>query len=280
MIKKIKEDTKLNINGIDLDAKYTKVLDKSEKNIINKLTDENKIILNENAKETLKLEIGDKIKLKYENLEFEYEIVDFNADYMGTNAYVNKKKKKKKINVSEKSYSTIYSNNDKYNDTSKLTEEEANTITYLLSIKDLKANISKQMDRFKGSIYIVILFASVMAFIIIAVIANIVVEENKKTISLMKVLGYDNKRISKIVLNIYTPFIIIAYLISIPVMTKILKLIVEALVGDIGVTIPIKSDPMISFIGLISLLIAYYIAINISKKVLNKIPLAIALKRE
>lgn len=278
--KKIKEDTKLNINGIDLDAKYTKVLDKSEKNIINKLTDENKIILNENAKETLKLEIGDKIKLKYENLEFEYEIVDFNADYMGTNAYVNRKSLAKKINVSEKSYSTIYSNNDKYNDTSKLTEEEANTITYLLSIKDLKANISKQMDRFKGSIYIVILFASVMAFIIIAVIANIVVEENKKTISLMKVLGYDNKRISKIVLNIYTPFIIIAYLISIPVMTKILKLIVEALVGDIGVTIPIKSDPMISFIGLISLLIAYYIAINISKKVLNKIPLAIALKRE
>ena len=199
---------------------------------------------------------------------------------MGTNAYVNRKSLAKKINVSEKSYSTIYSNNDKYNDTSKLTEEEANTITYLLSIKDLKANISKQMDRFKGSIYIVILFASVMALIIIAVIANIVVEENKKTISLMKVLGYDNKRISKIVLNIYTPFIIIAYLISIPVMTKILKLIVEALVGDIGVTIPIKSDPMISFIGLISLLIAYYIAINISKKVLNKIPLAIALKRE
>ena len=159
-------------------------------------------------------------------------------------------------------------------------KDEAKSITYLLSVEDLKSNIETQMNRFNGSIYIVILFASVMALIIIAVIANIVVEENKKTISLMKVLGYNNKRISKIVLNIYTPFIIIAYLLSIPVMIQILKLIVEALIGDIGITIPIEADPLISLLGLIGLLVAYYIAINISKKVLNKIPLAIALKRE
>ena len=119
-----------------------------------------------------------------------------------------------------------------------------------------------------------------MALIIIMVIANIVVEENKKTISLMKVLGYENKRISKIVLNIYTPFIIIAYLISIPVMTKILKMIVKALLGDTKITIPIEADPVMLGFGLIGLLAAYYLALALSKKVLNKIPLAIALKRE
>ena len=278
--KKVQEDTNLSINGIDLDSKYTKVLNKDEKNIIDKLEDDNKAILSENAKETLNLEVGDKIKLKYQDLEFEYEIVDFNEEYMGITAYVSRSSLAKKINIKENSYSTIYSNNDKYSNMEELDEEEAKAITYLLSVEDLKDNIKTQMDRFNGSVYIVILFASVMALIIIAVIANIVVEENKKTISLMKVLGYDNKRISKIVLNIYTPFIIVAYLLSIPVMIKILKLIVEALVGDIGITIPIEADPLISFIGLLGLLIAYYIAINISKRVLNKIPLAIALKRE
>ncbi|MBP3461426.1 MAG: ABC transporter permease [Bacilli bacterium] len=278
--KKVDEDTNLSINGIDLDSKYTKVLNKDKKNIIDKLEDDNKAILSENAKETLNLEVGDKIKLKYQDLEFEYEIVDFNEEYMGITAYVSRSSLAKKINIKENSYSTIYSNNDKYSNMEELDEEEAKAITYLLSVEDLKDNIKTQMDRFNGSVYIVILFASVMALIIIAVIANIVVEENKKTISLMKVLGYDNKRISKIVLNIYTPFIIVAYLLSIPVMIKILKLIVEALVGDIGITIPIEADPLISFIGLLGLLIAYYIAINISKRVLNKIPLAIALKRE
>lgn len=278
--KKVKEDTNLSINGIDLDSKYTEILDKNNKNIINKLVDDNKIILSVNAKETLNLEVGDIIKLKYQDLEFEYEIIDFNEEYMGTTAYVSRNSLAKKLNLSEKSYSTIFSNNKKYSNMNLLKEDEAKSITYLLSIEDLKNNIMKQMDRFNGSIYIVILFASIMALIIIAVIANIVVEENKKTISLMKVLGYNNKRISKIVLNIYTPFIIIAYLLSIPVMIKILKLIVEALIGDIGITIPIEIDPLISLLGLIGLLIAYYIAINISKKILNKIPLAIALKRE
>lgn len=277
--KKIDPDTSISINGIDLDSKYTKILDKKGNNIIDKLKDD-EIILNVNAKETLKLDIGDKIKFKHEDLEFEYKIVDFNEEYMGLNAYVKRESLASKLNVDKNSYSTIYSNNDKYKNMNQLDKEEANQITYLLSVEDLKENIAKQMDRFNGSIYIVILFASVMALIIIAIIANIVVEENKKTISLMKVLGYNNKRISSIVLNIYTPFIIIAYLLSIPVMIKILKLIIQAITGDIGVTIPIEIDPLVSFMGLMGLLIAYYIAIALSKRVLNKIPLAIALKRE
>ena len=199
---------------------------------------------------------------------------------MGLYAYINRDSLTEKLNVKPNTYSVIYSNNDKYSSMDKLDEEEAKTIYYLLSVEDLKDNIAKQMDRFNGSIYIVIGFASVMALIIIAVIANIVVEENKKTISLMKVMGYENKRISSIVLNIYTPFIIIAYLLSIPVMINILKVIVNALTGDIEVSIPIEADPFMSIMGLLGLLVAYYLALLMSKKVLNKIPLAVALKRE
>ena len=83
-----------------------------------------------------------------------------------------------------------------------------------------------------------------------------------------------------VILNIYTPFIIVAYLLSIPVMIQILKVIVKALVGDIEMTIPITITPIQIFIGLVGLLIAYYIAIGLSKRVLKKVPLSIALKRE
>ena len=34
----------------------------------------------------------------------------------------------------------------------ELTQDEASSISYLLSVDDLKANIEKQMDRFNGSI--------------------------------------------------------------------------------------------------------------------------------
>lgn len=278
--RKVEDETNISIYGIDLDSKYIKVLDKKEKDMKPLLKDKDGVIVSRNVKENLDIEIGDTLTFKYEELEFTYKIIGFNEEFMGFSVYVNRESLAEKNKIASNSYSLIYSNSEKYSEMSKLDKEEAEQIAYLMNLEDLKDNIEKQMDRFNGSVYIVIFFASLMALIIIMVIANIVVEENKKTISLMKVLGYENKRISKIVLNIYTPFIIIAYLLSIPVMTKILKMIVKALLGDTKITIPIEADPVMLGFGLIGLLISYYLALALSKKVLNKIPLAIALKRE
>ena len=278
--KKVDDETNISIYGIDLDSKYIKVLDKKEKDMKPLLKDKDGVIVSRNVKENLDIEIGDILTFKYEELEFTYKVIGFNEEFMGFSVYVNRESLAEKNKIAPNSYSLIYSNSEKYSEMSKLDKEESEQIAYLMNLEDLKDNIEKQMDRFNGSVYIVIFFASLMALIIIMVIANIVVEENKKTISLMKVLGYENKRISKIVLNIYTPFIIIAYLISIPVMTKILKMIVKALLGDTKITIPIEADPVMLGFGLIGLLTAYYLALALSKKVLNKIPLAIALKRE
>ena len=44
-----------------------------------------------------------------------------------------------KVNVSEKAYSTIFSNNEKYSNMDLLEEDEAKSITYLLSVEDLKS---------------------------------------------------------------------------------------------------------------------------------------------
>lgn len=96
----------------------------------------------------------------------------------------------------------------------------------------------------------------------------------------MKVMGYKNKKISRIVLNIYTPFVILSYLLSIPIMITLLKWIVSLLVGDMNMAIPISLSPVMALIGLLGLVLAYYIAISLSKNVLNKVPLAVALKRE
>ena len=278
--KEVDDETNISIYGIDLDSKYIKVLDKKEKDMKSKLKDKDGVIVSRNVKENLDIEIGDTLTFKYEELEFTYKVIGFNEEFMGFSVYVNRESLANKNNIDPNSYSLIYSNSEKYSEMSKLDKEEAEQIAYLMNLEDLKYNIEKQMDRFNGSVYIVIFFASLMALIIIMVIANIVVEENKKTISLMKVLGYENKRISKIVLNIYTPFIIIAYLLSIPVMIKILKMIVKALLGDTKITIPIEADPVMLGFGLLGLLVAYYLALALSKKVLNKIPLAVALKRE
>jgi len=274
------KEMSFSINGYDENPNYLKLLDKDKKDITYMLDSKKGIIVNKNAQNVFGLELGDTLTFKFEETTVKYKIIGFNSEFMGMSAYANRSDLSRKLGFEYDIYEVIYSNDKKYSDFSSLDKKEAENIYMILSMNDLKANIEKQMDRFNGSIYIVIVFASIMTLIIIAVIANIVVEENKKTISLLKVMGYKNKRISNIVLNIYTPAIIIAYLISIPVMMNILKAIINAITGDIKISIPIEISPYMAGLGLLGLLIAYYVAIGLSKRVLNKIPLAVALKRE
>ena len=276
----LEEETSISLTGLDDTLNYFEILDKNGLDMVDYLVDENAIIVSQTLKEVLEVEIGDKLVFELDGKEIEYQITGICEEYMGLSGYVNRNGLSKKLNLDEYAYNQFASKNSKYSDFDNLSDEELKQIGSIVSINDLKQNVSKQMEKMNGSIYIVIAFAATMALIIIAVIANIVVEENKKTISLMKVMGYDNKKISRIVLNIYTPFVIISYLLSIPVMIKLLKWIIDLLVGDMDMVIPVTLSPTMAILGLIALVIAYYLAITISRRVLNKVPLAVALKRE
>ncbi len=280
-VKNGKDDVIVSINGIDLDSKYIDIFDKNEKSIKKKLEDESCTIINSNMKELYNINIGDKVTFKVdESTRVDYNVCDISEEYMNYTSYVKRDSYSKKLGFKTSVYSTIYSKNIEFADMKKLDEDTSNKIAVIINFNDLKSSIRKQLDKYNGSIYIVIAFASIMAFVIILVIANIIVEENKKTISLMKVMGYKNKEISGIVLNIYTPVIIISYLLSIPAMIKFLEKVIKVLSKDTELTIPITLSYQKAIIGLLFLLLAYYIALNICKKVLNKIPLAVALKRE
>ena len=276
-----KEEVVISVTGIDTDAKYVDVLNEKGKDVKEKLKDENAIIINSNMRELYGLEIGDTIisKLDEQNT-IEYKIVDIAEEYMNMTGYVERGHYSKKVGFDKPVYTMIYSNNKDFDDMNNISSDNASKIATVINFEDLKGNMADQMDKFNASIYVVIGFASIMAFVIILVIANIIVEENKKTISLMKVLGYKNKEISGIVLNIYTPVIVIAYLVSIPAMIKFLETVVKALSDDTEMSIPIALSYPKAILGLVGLLAAYYIALAICKKTLNKIPLAVALKRE
>lgn len=279
-VEKAEEDTSISLTGLDSTSKYVELKNKEEQNIKDLLDHDEGVIINANIAEVYKVEVGDQITFTLNDQKYTYRIAGISDGYMGITLYINRDLLSKDLGFTETSYNVKYSVNKVYSSMKKVDKEELSKIEGIFSIEDLRRNMEVQMQTANSSIYIVIAFASLMAFVIIAVIANIVVEENKKTISLMKVLGYKNKEISSIVLNIYTPFVIIAYLLSIPAMIALLKWIVSHLVGDMNMALPISLSPVMAIVGLIGLLIAYYIAILISRRVLNKVPLAVALKRE
>ena len=274
------EDYTVNINGIDKELRLLEAKDKDENNVYPKLVNDDDIIINQNIAKIADASVGDILVFKSGDKEFRYKLVAIDNSFMGGSAYVKRAPLAKEFENDEAAYNIKFTNDDKYSSMSNLSKEETEKIANIMSIEDLRENLENQMSSSNGAIYVVIVFASIMAFVIILIIANIVVEENKKTISLMKVMGYDDKNISSIVLNIYTPFIIIAYLLSIPAMKNLLEFIVSKLTGSMDFAIPIEFSFGKALIGLAGLLISYFIAIFISRRTLNKVPLSVALKRE
>lgn len=280
-VKKMK-DINISVMGIDKDSKYSTIVDKDNNDLKEQLEDHT-LIINSNMKNLYKINIGDTLVFGLDE-EFkntvEYKVIGISEEFINTSGYALRSSLCKDVGYSNNCYMLMASKDKKYTNLNKLEDGLKEKIATVINFKDMKDNIKSSMDKYSASVYIVILFASIMAFVIISVIANIVVEENKKIISLMKVMGYENKKISSIVLNIYTPIIIISYLLSIPAMVELLKVIVSSLSDSIKMTIPITLSNELAILGLVSLLVAYYIAVGLSKRVLNKIPLAVALKRE
>lgn len=273
------KDFSVTLDGIETRTKYINLINENSEKLQSKLKEDG-IVINNNIKELLNVEVGDIIVFeKDEDEEIELEVLDITDAFMGNMVYISRTKLCELFEV-ENLYNIKYTNDSKYGELTTLDKTEADEISSVFSIKDLKNNMVTQLKTVNGVIYIIISFAALMVLIIISVIANIVVEENKKTISLMKVMGYKNKRICNVVLNIYTPFVIGSYLISIPVMQGILKAIVKALMKDMDMAIPIEFSVTKAIIGLVALLVAYYISIAISRRTLNKVPLSVALKRE
>lgn len=274
------EKINVNISGIDENPHYIELFDKDSQNLLPLLKEDDDIIVNINIADIANVSVGDYIILKdSDDKEYRYKIVGVQDAFMGMQAYTKREAISNRFE-GKFSYNQKYTCDSKYSNMSNIEKEELDKITSIFNISDLRTNMENQMQASNGSIYFVISFACVLALIIILVIANIIVEENKKTISLMKVMGYKNKEISQIVLNIYTPFVVVAYILSIPVMKFILKKIIESLTSDMSLAIPIEFSLIKAGIGLIGLLIGYYIAIFISRRALNKVPLSVALKRE
>lgn len=278
-IREIEEELTINLTGIDSKLNYLDIYDKDNNNLLDNLTDKT-IIINENVKKLLDVEVGDYLVLSLNGEEYSYEIVGVHNSYMGNTCYTKRNRLSEDLGFDKDIYNLKYTNDNSYKNLSKLDEDELNSIAMVLSFDELKDNMEDALSVYNSSVYIIIIFAAIMVLVIILVIANVIVEENKKTISLMKVMGYKDKKISKIVLNIYTPFIVIFYLLSVPCMINILKTIVDVVAKDIDMAIPITINLYQVLLGLTSLLCSYFIAIAIAKKTLNKVPLSIALKRE
>ncbi len=206
------------------------------------------------------------------------EIVDVTNEFFNPSAYVSYEWLNQSIgNTTEADYKFNY----RYtNDLTPIEGIEKSLVLLEVNIAQTMASMEEEMEMMDIFIGIVVGIAAILSLVIVLVMTNFTIEDNFKNISLLKVMGYQDKEISKMVLRIYSPVIMIAYVLSIPVTIVVLQSLMAVLGELMGVSIPIRMKLSSAIIGAAAMMISYMIAIQISKRRISKIPLQEALKED
>ncbi|OEF99967.1 hypothetical protein BHF71_07160 [Vulcanibacillus modesticaldus] len=120
--------------------------------------------------------------------------------------------------------------------------------------------------------------AFIIGLIVIYVVTSLVIEENKKNISLLKILGYQQRELYSLILNSNTILVIIGFLISIPLLFVSLEQYFNAITAEMNFSFPVKLDEINMVIGFVVIILTYQISKFLNKGKINKISMVDTLK--
>ena len=138
----------------------------------------------------------------------------------------------------------------------------------LLSVNSKKNSRESIDETLKPVRYLMIsmmIMAAFVSFILMVIIISIILEDSRFTISLMKILGYSDKRISKLLIDFNRYVVIIAFVVSIPLILKSSSKIMGYLSEMMGMHIPTYLNPVHAAIGF-ALLYVVFIAVKLIMK--------------
>ena len=152
---------------------------------------------------------------------------------------------------------------------------------YIGSVIDVDAltKISRQLMVSMGSMmYLVDGFAIVMFVVLIYLLSKIIIEKNAQSISMVKILGYTNREISRLYL-MFTSVVVTAFLlISLPIETVLMKVIIKIVMQSMSGWISFYMDPKIYVEMFVLGICSYAVVAMVEYRRIRKVPMDTALK--
>lgn len=249
----------ITLNGIEETSKYIILMDEKGKNI-----SKDKIIVSKSVAKKLKINKGDSINIKsLSNLKIYNIIVGEIANIdMGNNIYMSRINLNKMIGIPGNTYMGLFS------------DEKLNINKSDIKIESTKSEGIKGMEAsikaFKSFLYIMAAFAAIIGVIVIYIVTIMLVEENRKNISMLKVIGYHQSEISKILINSTSLLVWIGFILAIPFSKFIMQSFFNELTANMYFAFEPKLNVNQIFVSFLFILVVYYSTLFIcKKKVLN-----------
>ena len=260
------KDDDVTVYGIQADSDYFKEMNLS--------SNETGAYVSDGYMEKHELKIGDTITLKdnYDN-EKTYDVKIVGSYHYPSNlaVFMNINQFNKMFNNDPNYFSGYFSNES-------LTDIDKEYVASCIKEDDL-TNMVKQLQTSMGdTFYLVCGFAVILYMMLIYLLSKIVIEKNRSSISMVKILGYNDREVNYIYLISIAIIVGASVIVSIPLSYLVVKKIYFQMMSSFAGWLPLYIKPSIYiemfFVGIIS----YAIIALLHIRKINKIPMEEALK--
>jgi putative ABC transport system permease protein len=233
----------------------------------------NSVIMNKSLSDKLGIQEGDSIHVTNEltDKSFTLTIDHIAVSYLGSMIYMPLEEFNQLNDYPSGSYTEIYSNKEL-----TLPKEKIVSTTKTSDTIDGFKEMIKPLNYGVAAIAFV---AAIIAVIIIYILISLLIEENSFKISLMKVIGYREKSIMNMMIGYNIWFIILGFVIGIPVTLLSISAFMNPITSEMNVTIPVKLDWMSVLISFIIIFASYHVSLWLNHRKLKGISMKEAINR-
>ncbi|MBE6069110.1 MAG: FtsX-like permease family protein [Clostridium lundense] len=257
----------LAVYGISPNSQYITLEDK----LGSKLSTD-KVIITKPLADKLNVKQQDSITIvnKFDFSEYSITIDSIAESYVGNYIYMPLPKFNSMFKYPTNSYMGLWSKNE--------LNIPKNQLLTTLTVDDMERALDSMTKPIQSTVGSIAFMSFIIGLIVIYVVTSMIIEENKETISLMKVLGYRKKEVYSMILNSSFFIVILGYILGIPLLLASLSNMFKSLTKDMSISFPIKINFSYLLIGFAVIYLTYELSKALSKRKINKVSMNEVLK--
>ena len=231
-----KQDTKLTVMK---NTDYIKIYDEDKDEFVD--LNDNGVVISKKLAEKYNLSLGDTLKLKiinpeYKGKSFEVKVANLSSQYIGQDIYCTPKYLDS-LNIQQFPYTILIKTNN-----------IASTSDYFKNLKEVKKvtpkyssrdSIKESMETMNSIVILCVVGAIVLSSTVIYNISSINIHERKRELATLKVLGYHNTKINKLIFVENIIITIFGIIVGLPLGFKFFEFIIKSAETD-AMTYPSK----------------------------------------
>ena len=233
---------------------------------------DNEVYITNGYADKFRIKKGDKITLKekYDDNEYEFTVKDM-YDYPSSFAiFMSDAAFKNVFDKSEDYYSGYFSDN--------ILDIDEKYVATQITLDDL-TKVSRQLDRSMGETFnLVKIFAVVLFAVLMFLLTKLIVEKNTTSISMVKILGYSNREISRLYVTSTTIVVAFSVALSIGLSVIIMNYLFRVFMEEMSGWISCYYAPHIFPVMFILNITVYVVISFFMMAKIKKIPMDEALK--